>query len=109
MYIKVNNNKINIIECNSFKTKLFGLTFKKKRINYGIVLNNCNAIHTFFMKQPIDVCITDKKNNILLLKENLKPNKILMIKNGYYTYELPLNTVKYLKTNTILNTNKEVL
>ena len=71
--------------------------FKKEKINYGIRLKKCNSIHTFFMKQNIDVCITTKDNRILYKEENIEKNKIILpIKNGYYTYELPLNTVKYL-------------
>lgn len=100
MRIIINKKAIVIIEHNSFVTKLFGLSFNNNQIDYGIRLKKCNAIHTFFMRQNIDVCITDKENNIIFLKENLPKNKIIFpIKKGYYTYELPQNSVKYLKIN----------
>src|SRR5574344_1505858 len=100
MDIYIKKKTLKVKECKTFKSKLKGLMFKKETLDYGIVLYRCNSIHTFFMKQSIDICITDKNNKILCLKENLKPNKIVFqIKNGYLTYELPLNTVKYLKIN----------
>lgn len=103
MKIIVKNKEINILYYNTFKKKLFGLMNVKYPITSGIVLPNCNCIHTFFMKQNIDVCFTDKENKIICLKENLAPNKIILpIKNVYFTYELPLNTVKYLKVNDYL-------
>ena len=70
MYLIYKNNKLKIYEYKTFFKKLFGL-MNKKNISYGIKINNCNSIHTFFMKENIDVCITDKTNNIIYLKENL--------------------------------------
>lgn len=103
MDIFINKKTLKVKECKTFKSKLKGLMFKKEKLDYGIVLYRCNSIHTFFMKQPIDICITDKNNKIIFLRENLKANKIIFpIKNGYFTYELPLNSVKYLKINETL-------
>ncbi len=103
MYLLINNNKINIIEYKSFFKKFIGLMNKKEIISFCIRLNKCNSIHTFFMKQNIDVCITNKNNVILFLKSNMNKNKIILpIKKGYYTYELPLNMATYLKLNTKL-------
>ena len=54
------------------------------------------------MKENIDICITDKDNNIIYLKENLSKNKaILPIKKGKYVYEFPINTIS--KYNLKLN------
>ena len=39
---------INVIEANTFKQKLIGLMFKKKKIDYSLLLNNTNGIHTFY-------------------------------------------------------------
>ena len=95
MYINVNNNKINIFINKNFISKLKGLMFKKT-FNYGICLVKCNSIHTFFMKQPIDVYMTDKNYQILYIYKNLKKNKIILPKkNVYYTFELPINITNY--------------
>lgn len=107
MYVIINNKKINIKILTNYFSKLIGLMFRKKTINDGYLFTRCNCIHTFFMKQNIDVCITDKNNKIIYLKENLNKNKVILPKkNGYYTYELPLNTVKYLKINEYLKTKE---
>ena len=95
----INNKKIK--ECVTFKEKFLGLMFKKN-INYGLKIR-CNGIHTFFMKESIDVILTDKKGKILYIYKNLKPNKIILPKkNVYFTYELPANTITNLKVNDLL-------
>ena len=53
MYLIKNNDKIKINKIN----KLFGLMFRKKPIKEVYILYNCNAIHTFFMRQNIDIII----------------------------------------------------
>jgi len=104
MYLILNGkSRLEIKEYNSFYNKLVGLMFKKKKINYGIRLNNCNSIHTFFMFQNIDVVITDKNNNVLKKIQNLEPNKMVFpVKNGYYVYELPVNTLDKIDKFTII-------
>ncbi len=87
------NLNIEIRNCNTFLSKLIGLMFKKN-INYGLRIR-CNGIHTFFMKECIDIILTDKENNILYTYKNVKPNRIILPKKHvYYTYELPKNTLK---------------
>ena len=76
------------------KDKFKGLMFKKN-FNYGIRLRS-NGIHTFFIKENIDVYLTDKNSKILYIYKNLKPNKIILPKKHiYYTYEFPINKTKY--------------
>lgn len=95
MYIKNNNSKIDIIYAKTFFKRLIGLMFKKN-IDYGLCLPKCNSIHTFFMKEKIDVYMTDKDNKVLYIYKNLNKNRIILPKKKvYYTYELPINTVEY--------------
>ena len=90
--LKFNNLEIKIAK--SFKDRLFGLMFKKN-ITCGLLFKNCNAIHTFFMKDEIDVIATDKSDNILKEYKNVKRNKILIAPKGTKNiYELPKNTLK---------------
>ena len=92
-------DKITIYEAKSFKDRLFGLMFKKN-INYCLLFNKCNSIHTFFMKENIDVVMTDKNNKILYIKKNMKKNRIILPKKGVYkTYEFPANFIKKLNIN----------
>jgi len=99
MKIKINNNTMTIIKCQNFFQKLKGLMFKKKPITKGYYFKNCNSIHTFFMKQNIDICMIDKTKKIVLLKANIPKNKIIICKKAKHTLELPLNTVKHLNIN----------
>lgn len=89
------------IKCyTKFKDRLLGLMFKKQKIDFGICFPKCNAIHTFFMFQSIDVVMTDINHKILYIYPNLKPWKIILPKkNVYYTYELPLGSTQNLKVN----------
>ena len=85
---------ITIKEAKSFKDRLIGLMFKKN-INYGLLFNNCRSIHTFFMKEEIDIIAVDKDDNIIKEYKNIKPWKILIAPKGTKKiYELPKKTLK---------------
>ena len=95
MYIIKDNVKLKIKPCNNMFNRFLGLMFKKN-ICYGLCFPKCNSIHTFFMRIPIDVIMTDKNYNILYIFNNLKPNKIILPKkNVYYTFELPINKFRF--------------
>lgn len=92
-------DKIKIYEAKKFKDRLFGLMFKKN-INYCLLFKKCNSIHTFFMRENIDVVMTDKNNKVIFIKKNMKKNRIILPKkNVYNTYEFPNNFIKELKIN----------
>jgi|AGTN01.2.fsa_nt_gi Uncharacterized conserved protein len=96
---------IHIVNANDFFKKLIGLSFKFNKLNYCMLFKNCNAIHTLFMFQSIDVIMMDKNNKVLYIKEKLSPLKIIFPKkNCRCTLELPLNTIKKLniKINDII-------
>lgn len=94
--------KLEIKEYTKHIDKFKGLMFKKN-FDYGLKLR-CNGIHTFFMKKPIDVILTDKTGTIIKIYKNVKPNRIILPKkNVYYTYELPINKINNIKENTKLN------
>lgn len=94
---------LNIFVADTFFKKLIGLSFKKKKIDYGLIFKNTNGIHTFFMFQNIDVILLDKDYNVLDLIENIKPWRVLLPKIGvHHTLEVPCNTghivIEYLKS-----------
>ena len=100
MHITINNKKYKVIDADSFIKKTKGLMFKKN-IDYILRLR-CNGIHTCFMRENIDIILTDKDNNIIGKHENLKKWRFLLPKkNVYYTYEFPKDTIKYIKDNKI--------
>lgn len=88
--------EIKVKNCENFKDRFMGLMFKKNIIDYCLCFPKCNSIHTFFMKQNIDVIMTDKNNKVIYEKKNLKPWKIILPKKGvYYTYEFSINKIDY--------------
>ena len=89
-----------IVIASNFKDKLLGLMFKKN-INYSLLIKNCKSIHTFFMKENIDVLLLDKNNKILDIKRNIKPNKIIIFKSKKRTniLEMPNNSSLIYKIN----------
>lgn len=78
----------NIIYCETFFRRFMGLMFKKN-IRYGLLFKNCNSIHTFFMKENIDVIFLDKKNNIIKRHYSVKPWNILICKKASSVLEIP--------------------
>lgn len=91
MELVYGNKKIKIIECKSFFSRFKGFMLKKK-IDYALLFNKCNSIHTFFMKSNIDVIMCDKDDNIMYYYNNLKKNNVIFPKKGVYkTIELPVN------------------
>ena len=74
-------------------SRLKGLMFKKKKIDYGLLLRNTNGIHTFFMFQSIDVVLFDKDFNVVRIYECVKPWRVILPKkNVKHTLELPNNS-----------------
>lgn len=87
-------NDIIIKEAKTFKERLLGLMFKKN-ITTGLLFKNCKSIHTFFMKEPIDIICTDDNDNIIKTYKEFRPNKILIApKKTTRIYELPKKTLK---------------
>lgn len=101
MKLIYNNKEIKLVECITFFERLKGFMFKKN-IEYALLFNRCNSIHTFFMKCNIDVIMCDKDNNILYYYKNLGKNKIIWPKKKVYkTIELPVNYFDILNNTKI--------
>ncbi len=89
------NKEIRIKECKSFFDRFMGF-MGKKNFDYGLLFNHCSSIHTFFMKENIDVIMLDNNNNILYLYNNFSKNKIILPKkNVTKVLELPVNYFKF--------------
>ena len=91
MKFKYDNKTIDIIECKTFFSRLKGFMLKKE-INYALLFDKCNSIHTFFMKNNIDVIMCDKDNKVLYYYNNLCKRRIIWPKKDVHkTFELPVN------------------
>ncbi len=94
MRLIIDNKEQNFYVCNSFKSRFFGL-MGKVNIKDIYIFPKCNSIHTFFMKENIDVVMLDKSGNVLKVYNNLQPWKVILPKkNVYFVIELPKNTLK---------------
>ncbi len=61
----------------------------------AILLQTRFGIHTFFLREPIDVLVLNNKHQVVKIKTNLKPNSILLWNPTYcLVLELPKNTVQ---------------
>ena len=83
-----------IITAKTYMQKLTGL-MGKKNINYGMFFPGVSSIHTFFMKESIDVIGLNDAMLVTSIYENVKPNKILILKNANHTLELPKGESKH--------------
>ena len=83
-----------IITAKTYMQRLTGL-MGKKNINYGMFFPNVSSIHTFFMKESIDVIGLNNKMIVTSIYENVKPNKILILKDAKHTLELPKGKSKH--------------
>lgn len=100
MKIIIDNECIEIKNCKKFKDRLFGLMFKSN-FNYGLLFEKCNSVHTFFMKENIDIIALDKNNNIVKTVLNAKKWRIYNFKMANKIIELPNNSVKDKNINII--------
>jgi uncharacterized protein len=67
----------NIIAADSFLKKLFGLVFQPPlKEGEGLLIDNCNSIHTFWMRYPIDILFLDSKNRVIRFFEDLRPFRV---------------------------------
>ncbi len=91
MILSYGKKTIELKNCTSFFSRLRGFMFKKN-INMALLFDNCNSIHTFFMKENIDVIMCDSDNNILFFYKNLGKGKIIWPKkNVKRVFEIPSN------------------
>lgn len=83
------NKEIELIECKSFFSRFRGFMMQKN-IKHALLFKNCNSIHTFFMKEAIDVIFCDENNIVLYYYKKISPNQVIWPRRGATrVYELP--------------------
>ena len=78
--------------CTSFADLLLGLLIKSNPRN--LLFNTRFGIHTFFLKDPIDIVILNNQGQVIKLKKNLEPNRL-------FFWNPKHSTVIELKNSTI--------
>lgn len=109
MYLKIKDKNIKIIEAITFKERLNGL-MGKTNIDYGMLFKKCNSIHTFFMKENIDIIGLNTDNDIIYIYNNLPKNQIIKINNNINKtsiLELPVNYSSQFKLGEKLEFKKD--
>ena len=104
MNLIYNNKCIDIKDCDTFFSRLKGFMFRKK-IDTALLFNKCNSIHTFFMKEEIDVVGLDINHEVIFKAECVAKNQIIRINNEQNktsVLELPKNASKKIKIGQIL-------
>lgn len=109
MYLKTNKEKYDIIVADNFYKRLTGL-IGKKNIDFGMLFPKCNSIHTYFMKENIDIVGLDENNEVIYKYENLDKNRVIKINYDLKKtsiLELPANSSKKIKIGSILIFNED--
>lgn len=104
MYIIVDKEKIEVKNATTFREKLYGLMFKPY-ITYGLLIKECNHIHTFFMKDNIDVLFLDQRNCVIYKYQNMAPNRTFKVYEDIKktnVLELPKNTSQKIRIGDVL-------
>ena len=99
--------KLEIKIADNFQKKLKGLMFQKN-INYGLLIPNCKAIHTFNMKANIDVLLLNQNNQVLMINRNVSKNKIIKFhshEKRLSILELPAGSSKNIKVSDFIDIN----
>ena len=79
-----------------FGDRLTGLIGKRfSAAMDGMVFDRCNAIHTCFMRYPIDVIFADEKYQVLKTVPGVPPwRPYLACKKAFYVIELPCGVLE---------------
>lgn len=104
MKVQIETQILNIKLCQTFFSRFIGMIGKKKKFKYGFYFPNCSSIHTFFMKQPIDVIFVNKNNQVISIHYHVKPWKIVHNKYAFACYEFSVGILKTVKIDTIIST-----
>lgn len=87
----------NVRLANGFLQKFKGLMGRKKlNKSEGLMLLNCNSIHTCFMKFPIDVIFLNIDHEVIAMRKEVRPWRMVnFIKKAYITVEMAAGTIEH--------------
>jgi uncharacterized membrane protein (UPF0127 family) len=88
------SNNVEVADC--LLKRMKGLLGKTgMQIGEGLWIKPCKSIHMFFMKFPIDVVFLNRKNQVIAVIKNLKPNRITRLyPRAVSVLELPAGTIE---------------
>jgi uncharacterized membrane protein (UPF0127 family) len=59
----------------------------------GLVLAPCSAVHTFFMRFPIDIVFTDRNGTVVKVRHDVRPWRIAGDWRAFATIELATGAI----------------
>ena len=83
------------------------LKHKKLDDGAGLWIVPCEAVHTFFMKFPIDLIYLDRRHRVRGIVRELRPWRLSMCLPAHSVLELPTGTID--RTNTQKDDQLELL
>ena len=98
MKVIINKQEFNLEEAKTFRKRFLGL-MGKRNIKVGIFFPKTRSIHTFFMKENIDIIMISKDNKVIYYEKNVPKNRIIIKKKAYHTIELPSNSLNKININ----------
>ena len=101
MKIIINEQEFNVDKADTLKKRLFGL-MGKRNIKTGLFFPKTKSIHSFFMKEEIDIIMIDKNNKVIYYQKRFPKHRILIKKKAYHTIELPYNSLSNISINDTL-------
>ena len=86
----------NVIVADSPLKRMKGLLGRKEmQEGEALWITPCYSIHTFFMRFPIDVVFLSKKNRVVALVKNIKPNRMTRLYlRATSDLEMPSGTIE---------------
>jgi len=85
---------------NNFLKRSIGLLGRERLdADEALIIPQCQAIHMFFMRFPIDVVFVDRKHHVVGLVHKIKPFCMSpLFWKAYFAIELPAGTIERTKT-----------
>jgi len=85
--------KLSVKEVRNLKERIQGLIGRKRSLT--LLIKTHFGIHTFGVKFPIDVLILNNENNVVSMREHLRPNRVFLWNPMYEkVIELPAGTIE---------------
>ncbi len=84
------------VRADTFRRRALGLMFRREWKAWdGMFLSPCSAIHTFFMRMPIDLCFLGPDGEVIKTVSGMRPWRLARGgSNSRDTLELPIGTLK---------------
>lgn len=70
---------IKVTVARNFRDRARGLIGRPEpAVGEGLLIERCNAIHTFFMRYPIDAIFLDRENHVVKTVRSIRPWTLLV-------------------------------